>query len=310
MGRADSSYFDKANAIVDFFENPCDAPWLLYLETLRQPAGQAALELLTFDMCDILRCMLRPKGLPVAGYRRSKRGARRRRTDLLPGIELLCKQVADPVGWNKREVSAGVRTLWAVDGILQRGLFWWMLADVGLDFFYNWTSAIQRSEYCSRSRSGSAMYHSDGYLANWHAAYPPGEIVVDYSNPPVTTGVTGGFGVEAGADYTTIAGISYKGGGGVLEDAWWSVTPGSNIPMNLESVDNGKGTIGMIAKSDNVRLEAGTSLVPMFKFTYFTEVVTAICSVQASLTPTKPPGFGVNDFLCGVPGLFEDVFGE
>lgn len=178
------SFGDKLNGIVRFIEDPCDAPFLLYIELARAPAKKALLSFLTFGLADIMRGYFRPKGLRS---RRHGRGGRKsgvgrsrlgRAVGRVPGLgddlgNFIGKRLPGAERLNQRHVSQGVKNLWLVDGLLQRALFYWLIIGITTDFLYEWTSLIQKSEFCQRSkvRGGYSVGTMSGVLAiqGWQA---------------------------------------------------------------------------------------------------------------------------------------------
>jgi len=145
----------EVQSVVKFFEDPCQAPWTVYLELAVAPAGHVVMELLSFGLDDIVRGFFRPKGL----YRRQRTGRLARKL----GKYFEIPEIGEMIGAHlpfadivkSRKISNGVRFMWIVDGVLQRVLFWWMVADLLTDFLYEWTSAINRTEFChSRVQGG------------------------------------------------------------------------------------------------------------------------------------------------------------
>lgn len=147
--------FDKVNYIVDMWSNPCNAPWMVYIET----AGPAFLDVLIaivcFDIGDVLRFIFRPTNFRGGRHGRAGRkgtagrkpkGIRARLAAKLPPFAKL----------QQRSVTNGVRTLWKIDGIGQRLLWWWLVIDVGTGFLYNWTSMIYKSERCQMALAPGA----------------------------------------------------------------------------------------------------------------------------------------------------------
>lgn len=170
-------FFGKVQAIVRFFENPCDAPWFVYMETLNAPLGHMALGLLSFGMDDIVRGYARPKGLN-RGNKRDKKGGRGKGRGGIPEVgEMISEWLPAADQMKNRQVTDGVKHLWVLDGVIQRGLWWWFAADLLTDGLFIWTSLINKSEYCSLDRSrGAAGYGPDAGSAHpisgWVAAGP------------------------------------------------------------------------------------------------------------------------------------------
>ena len=65
--------FDKVNYVIDAWSCPCEAPWYIYVETLKPALLTAFITLATFGWDDVARGYFRPRGL---GRRTSKRGGR------------------------------------------------------------------------------------------------------------------------------------------------------------------------------------------------------------------------------------------
>lgn len=156
------SFGDKVNGIVRFIEDPCVAPWKVYIELAREPAKGALLAWFTFGFDDIMRGYFRPKG--VRGRRhgrgKGKGGARAGRLGRslarIPGIgddigNFIGKRIIGAKTTNQRHVTQGVKNMWFVDGVLQRGLWWWLVIGITTDFLYEWTSLLQETSFCKRT---------------------------------------------------------------------------------------------------------------------------------------------------------------
>lgn len=157
MGKLPGHLDSTLNAVMTLWDNPCGLTWIQYAETAFPALGKATLQVLDFDACDILRCIFRPESLPVG----SKRNPGRRGKTKIPGPagipEYLCERFVPKGDLPHRAVTDGVRHMWAIDGVLQRGLFWWMIADVTNEFFINWGTLIQATEKCRKNFGGHAF---------------------------------------------------------------------------------------------------------------------------------------------------------
>lgn len=166
-------YLDKIQSVVNFFEEPCSAPWVVYIELAKEPAGNVILALLSFGMDDVLRGFFRPKGLRTR--RHGRKGRKSRKGVGIPELgELLGSKLPGAEEVKARQhVRAGEKLFWLVDGVTQRLLWYWMVFDLTVDFFYEWTTLIQESEFCSKSGSAGCCYTSNHEsilaLVGWHA---------------------------------------------------------------------------------------------------------------------------------------------
>lgn len=139
------------NAVIRLIDNPCNEPYLVYWELALPALGEAWIVLLQFGFDDILRGMLRPKGL----YKRKGRhggAAGGLLGKLIPEIgEEIGKRFPGAQKAKAREVTQGVKHWWIIDGVLQRLLFWFMIIDVVAEFLVAWESAINETRFCQES---------------------------------------------------------------------------------------------------------------------------------------------------------------
>jgi hypothetical protein len=155
------SWIDKVNFIRFYVSNPCNFPWMVYIETALPAAGKAIWQLVEFGLLDVVRGFFRPKSI------RSGRHGRKRRRG--PGGKAAIPEVAEVVASKlpgaeavaSREVSQGVKALWRIDGFTQRILYYWMLVDVFTDFWYNWVSAIVEDSETYCQDIGRALRQED-----------------------------------------------------------------------------------------------------------------------------------------------------
>jgi len=155
------------NAVTLLVQNQCDAPWTVYFETALPALGEAAITLLTFGLDDVARGYFRPKGVRGGFHWRKIRNVAGRAPNRfqrgVPEIgEEIGKRLPGAERVRNRVVSDGVRHLWRIDGVLQRGLWYWMVADVTGEFLINWSTGIIESEFCRDAAKSSALYEGSG----------------------------------------------------------------------------------------------------------------------------------------------------
>ena len=154
----DEDSFDKVNFVVDAWTTGCDAPWYIYVETMKPALLAAFITLITFGWDDVLRGALRPKGLHRRTAKRKGKWARRvpRFPEIgeMVGKQLpIAEQVSDFSKWN----GLG-KTLWRVDTVMQQFMFWWLVAEVTEDFAFEWTSLVYESYWCQPDPPGKFSY--------------------------------------------------------------------------------------------------------------------------------------------------------
>ncbi len=144
----DPGYFDKVNYVIDSWTRGCEAPWFIYVETMGPAALKAFITLMTFGWDDVARGFFRPRGLRSQRHRRKgKKTGRLAR--FFPEIgEEIGKRLPGATEVKGRFYGHGEKALWLIDGVIQRGLFWWLIADVTIDFAFNWTSLLYESDFC------------------------------------------------------------------------------------------------------------------------------------------------------------------
>ena len=142
------AYLKGFNGIVRLLENSCEDPWTVYAETAFPALGKAFITILLFGFDDIMRGFFRPTK-SLRSRRHGRGGKKGRKVKGIPEIgDTIGKKVDKHVTgdfFNNRSVSQGVKHLWIVDSVVQRGLWYWLVFDVVNDFFYDWATAIMES---------------------------------------------------------------------------------------------------------------------------------------------------------------------
>ena len=141
---------DKINGIIEDIENPCFAPWYVYLRLAKKPLFNAVIALLLFGFDDVIRGYFRPAPLRAKPHMRRGRPRIPRRPGLPEIGEWVGRNLPGAAEAAGRRISAGQSILWMLDGVAQRGLWYWLVLDVSTDFVYGWASAVQESEFCRK----------------------------------------------------------------------------------------------------------------------------------------------------------------
>ena len=146
-------------SVVEWIDNPCHAPWPVYVGLAIPALGDATLQLLDFGLGDVIRGALRPKQLRSLGKMRGF-GPRGRRGGGIPEIgNMLGKMIPFTESFRGRQIGMGREFLWLVDGAVQRVLWYSLIADIGKNFVINFASAIHESQTCTKQQQGYA--HSE-----------------------------------------------------------------------------------------------------------------------------------------------------
>lgn len=187
------TYIDKVNAVVKFWQNPCDAKLIVYAETALVPAGGLLLLFLSAGMDDVIRGYARPKGISKRWKRRRGKKGKLRFFGIPDLGNWVGTQLAGAEIAKGRHISQGVKNLWIVDGVLQRGLWYWLIIDGLSDFLYEWSTALNKTEFCQdagRQRM-VALGTGGGLIAilDWQALLCP---FVESITPPLTWNVSTG----------------------------------------------------------------------------------------------------------------------
>jgi len=154
----DGDYFDKVNYVIDAWSRPCDAPWYIYVNTLKPAALEAFITLISFGWGDVARGFARPPG---TGSRRTgkRKGKWRRAVPRFPEIgNLLGKQIPGATSIQAIKYGTLGRFLWRIDTKIQGFLLAWLVIDVGVDFAFNWTSQLYQTRWCEASSKGRFSY--------------------------------------------------------------------------------------------------------------------------------------------------------
>ena len=193
----DPDSFDKVNFVIDSWTTGCNAPWYIYVETMKPALLAAFITLITFGWDDVLRGFFRPKGL----YKRrtsKRKGKLNRRIPRFPELgNAIGKQLPGATEARGAKWNDFGKTLWRMDGAMESIRFFWLVAAIAEDFAFDWTSLLYESYWCQPDPPGGFSYHTVGGspLSSgrwWVAGYP----FEDWEDGPpawnLNTGGTGG----------------------------------------------------------------------------------------------------------------------
>lgn len=212
---------DKVNYVVKFLEDPCVAPWTVYIELALPAVGHAAIAYATPTPSDVLRFYIKPRGARSQGKFLSPA------EDIAPAErgEHLITDVNEFVGTHlpfadrlaTSVVHDQIRWFWVIDGILERLLWYWLLVELVTDVLFDWTTAINQSEACSADLGGSALVRrTSQFFAlgfEW-LQIEPGEVVKSWG---AVHGLTSMAIVFAATTGTLIGGCTITGEPGVTQ---------------------------------------------------------------------------------------------
>ncbi len=199
----DPDSFDKVNFVIDAWTTGCDAPWYIYIETMKPALLNAFITLITFGWDDVLRGFFRPKGL----YKRrtmKRKGKFVRRIPRFPEVgNTIGKNLGGMTGIGAARWSNFGKFLWRVDGAMESVRFFWLVAAITEDFAFEWTSLLYESYWCQEDPPGRFSYSNFGLSVipdnSWKLA---GFAVEDYEHGPPTWGFLNGSSGPKGATVT------------------------------------------------------------------------------------------------------------
>jgi hypothetical protein len=151
---------ESLNAITFLWENPCSAPYFLYVETALPFVGKAALRLIEYGALDMVRAYFRPAS--VRGNKHFGKGRKRtgRRGGIPDSANLIARYLPGAEEFQGRQVSDGVRHLWMIDGIGQRILLSALIGDIIDDTLQGWSQALSISA-CRPGGPGGLIAEKD-----------------------------------------------------------------------------------------------------------------------------------------------------
>lgn len=190
----DPDSFDKVNFVIDAWTTGCDAPWYIYVETMKPALLNAFITLITFGWDDVLRGYLRPKGLYKRRTSKKKRG-RGRGIRRFPEVgNELGKHLPGSTNLRSANWSVLGKSLWRIDGVMEQVRFFWLVARITEDFAFEWTSLLYESYWCQPDPPGRFSYRTVGWFVIPNDIWKkPGFGTEDYEETPPTWLFSSGF---------------------------------------------------------------------------------------------------------------------
>lgn len=166
---------DKANYVVKMWASPCALPWFVYAELALPAAAHTVIDYLGLGTLETIRELgkasyageFTPAGrfgkegmgkrfLGGASHGRHRRGRR--------GIPHDPDFMGGEIEKKEGKIAKATKFLWRGLAPLERGLFWWFIAEEAADFAYNFTSLVYQCEECSGDHKEYPLQlSSDGY---------------------------------------------------------------------------------------------------------------------------------------------------
>ena len=155
--------YDKVNFTIDAWTQACEAPWYIYVETLKPALLAAFITLITFGWDDVLRGWARPPDRH--SRRRSGKGRKKGRRRLrgipefgeMTGRHLPGSEAVKGINW-----SATAKALWRIDTVAQMAAFGLLIAEVTIDFGFEWSTLLYDTRWCKDSARGRFSWQKGG----------------------------------------------------------------------------------------------------------------------------------------------------
>jgi len=221
------------NAVTNFVEYGCYPHWTVWVDTFWRPAGRVVLQLFVFDLGDILRGYFRPTNLRGigSGTRMPMRGKKNKAGKTGRGNrKVAIPEIGNSVGkalpgspfFQGRKVTGIERYLWILDGLSQRVLWYWLVAEITEDFVTEWTTAIMESEACRRPTTFYISAEKTGATAVFTGDWS--RIIawqtIERSGPGFWNGIGGALDIPAGHQANIAAAVHVSESGiGTVEGA-------------------------------------------------------------------------------------------
>lgn len=292
---------DRINFVVDHWADPCDAPISIYIKTFWPAFLEALWYWWMLDIKNILTAYVRPskaigrsrgsrKGR-ARGPKHKRRGGRigkqaawRRALGKIFGFdpnEFLGKNLFGARELSGRKVTGGIVHLWLIEGVVERGLFWYSVVDVTTQFAYRWTSLIYQSEFCRRARYGVLLARGNNQIISniveWNTLLMP---TVDKQRGPIVWDTLGGsvpagpYTIAAQVDFTPFPDSGQEIEIGIFVDGFSDTIPVASqkspagntgtVQVPISASIQGPATFTIRAKTNALSVGSGPKFVYVF----------------------------------------------
>lgn len=178
------------NAIVDFWADPCEAPFYVYIQLLLPILGSAVLFLLTPSTDEIIETFVEPKGYGSCFRdRRQKRGNKHKTVTPRTGKkfklafpdpdEFIASRLPGRQFFADRRIGTNEAWLWKVFNQYEKRAIQLLLLDMVGSTVYAWHSALLNTEWCM----DSALQVAKCMDTEWHQGAIPYFQVVPQIGP-------------------------------------------------------------------------------------------------------------------------------
>lgn len=184
----DPGFIDKVNYVVDFWVNPCAAPWSVYIKLAKDPGIELFLDYIIPSPTDVAYNYLRPgKALGPAGMGGSRPGKKSSKSKgfgsgkgggawkKVPGLgqdtgAWLGNRLPGAEHFQDRPIQDGEKFFWRIGDRIQRVLFYLWLGNALSKFFYDWAVLLDETEFCQSQFRGG--FHYEGGPFNFGGVIP------------------------------------------------------------------------------------------------------------------------------------------
>lgn len=190
--KRDIGFLDKVTFIRHYAVDACSTPWRVYAETGALADKNLVLGIVNTNPKDFVRFLLRPKGARterhgISGLKTSEAAAEE---EAIPDTAKLAADTIHLIsGWHVPTWGEFGNALWEISQPLYRLGYYLLIANVAVDFAFDWYSGILQNpeSICDQGRCdivvGGQFGADDPYLRSvpLGAAYPPTDVTWNHT---------------------------------------------------------------------------------------------------------------------------------